>query len=176
VRRLDCQCGPENHPLDLSIRATRRIPFPTPGGSVKTVKNRDVFERRPFSIDELRPVVAVADEEWQSLIKCGLYISQRLGDLSLLTWSQIDLERDEIRLTAQKTGKSLLIPIAAPLREHLLSLTTGGDNPRAPVHPRAFEIVTKTGRVGTLSNQFPCATQRFHYSRMLAFLMASSWL
>ena len=58
------------------------------------------------------------------------------------------------RLTARKTGKSLLIPIAAPLREHLLTMETG-DNPRSPVHPRAFEIVsTQNGRTGTLSNQF----------------------
>ena len=72
----------------------------------------------------------------------------------MLTWAQIDLERDEIALTTRKTGKSLLIPIAAPLREHLLSLPSG-DNPRSPVHPRAFEIVTaQDGRVGTLSNQF----------------------
>ena len=106
------------------------------------------------SIDELRAIVAVANEEWQSMIKFGLYTGQRLGDLASLTWSQIDLERDEIRLTARKTGKSLLIPIAAPLREHLLAVETG-DNPRSPVHPRAFEIVTtQNGRTGTLSNQF----------------------
>ena len=125
-----------------------------PAEGVKTVKNRTEVSRRPFSIDELRAVLDVADGEWTSLIKFGLYTGQRLGDLSLLTWAQIDLERDEVRLTTRKTGKSLLIPIAAPLREHLLMLPSG-DNPRSPVHPRAFEIVTaQDGRVGTLSNQF----------------------
>ena len=125
-----------------------------PAEAVKPVKNRAEVARRPFTIDELRTVLAVADEEWQSLITLGLYTGQRLGDLSLLTWAQIDLERDEIRLTTRKTGKSLLIPIAAPLREHLLALPAG-DNPRSPVHPRAFKIVTaQNGRVGTLSNQF----------------------
>ena len=125
-----------------------------PAEGVKTVKNRTEVSRRPFSIDELRAVLAVADGEWTSLIKFGLYTGQRLGDLCLLTWTQIDLERDEIRLTTRKTGKSLLIPIAEPLREHILSLDSPND-PRAPVHPRAFEIVaTQNGRVGTLSNQF----------------------
>jgi integrase len=101
----------------------------------------------------LRAVLDVAGEEWQSLIKFGLYTGQRLGDLALLTWSQIDLERDEIRLTSRKTGKRLLIPIAAPLREHLLAIA--GDDPRAPVHPRACATVNEqSGRVGTLSNQF----------------------
>jgi integrase len=128
--------------------------FQDPAEGVKTVKNREVFERRPFSIDELRAVLGVADPEWQSLIKFGLYTGQRLGDLACLTWSQIDLDRDEIAITTRKTGKRLLVPIAAPLREHLLTLASG-DNPRSPVHPRAFEIVAaQNGRVGTLSNQF----------------------
>ena len=124
-----------------------------PAEGVKTVKNRDPFSRRPFTIDELRSILKVADPEWESLIKFGLYTGQRLSDLASLTWSQIDLERDEIRLTTRKTGKSLLIPIAQPLREHLLILPSG-DNPKAPVHPRSFQILHIQGRVGTLSNQF----------------------
>ncbi len=99
------------------------------------------------------PFSAVAAPEWQRLIKFGLYTGQRLGDLASLTWARIDLERNEIRLTTQKTSKPLLIPMAAPLREHLLNLECG-DNPRSPVHPNAFEIVTsQNGRTGTLSNQ-----------------------
>jgi integrase len=125
-----------------------------PAEAVKTVKNREILTRRPFSFDELRAILAVADQEWQSLIKFGLYTGQRLSDLASLTWAQIDLERDEIRLTTRKTGKALLIPIARPLREHLLGMADD-DNPKAPVHPRSFEIVNaQNGRVGTLSNQF----------------------
>jgi integrase len=127
--------------------------FEDPAEGVKTVKNRTNFARRPFSIGELRAVLPLADDEWQSLIKFGLYTGQRLGDLALLTWSQIDLDRNEIRLTTRKTSKRLLIPIAAPLREHLLAIA--GDDPRAPVHPRAYATVSaQFERVGTLSNQF----------------------
>jgi integrase len=142
--------------IKMIFRSARRDRFllEDPADGIKTVKNCGSFERRPFSIDELRAVLAVANEEWQSLIKFGLYTGQRLGDLAALTWSQIDLQRNEIRLTTRKTGKALLIPIATPLREHLLSLASG-DNPRSPVHPRAFEIVAaQNGRVGQLSNQF----------------------
>jgi integrase len=125
-----------------------------PAEGVKVVKNRAKTERRPFTLDELRAVLEAADDEWQSLIKCGLYTGQRLGDLAALTWAQIDLEREEIRLTPRKTGKALLIPIAAPLREHLLT-KAGADHPRAPLHPRAYKILhAQDGRVGTLSNQF----------------------
>ena len=138
------------------FRSARRdgFLFQDPGEGVNVVKNRNTFQRRPFSIDQLRSVLTVADAEWSSLIKFGLYTGQRLGDIAMLTWSQIDLEREEIRLTTRKTGKALLIPIAAPLREHLLGLAAGED-PQAPVHPRAFGIMAaQSGRVGTLSNQF----------------------
>ena len=122
-----------------------------PAEGVKTVKNRTEVSRRPFTIDELRAVLSVADGEWTSLIKFGLYTGQRLGDLALLTWSQIDLERDEIRLTTRKTGKSLLFQ----LLNHYGSTFSPSiviNDPRAPVQPRAFEIVTaQNGRVGTLS-------------------------
>ena len=126
-----------------------------PAEGIKTVKNRETFLRRPFSIDELRTILAVANPEWQSLIRFGLYTGQRLSDLAALTWSQIDLERDEIRLTTRKTDKTLLIPIAAPLREHLLGGSTPDDDPRGPVHPKAFALVNaQKGRVSAVSNQF----------------------
>jgi hypothetical protein len=51
---------------------------------------------------------------------------------------RLNLEHDEIRLTVRKTGKQLLIPIAALLREHLLAIA--GDDP--PVHPRAYATVS----------------------------------
>jgi integrase len=128
--------------------------FQDPTEGVKTIKNRASLKRRPFTITELRAVLDVAGPEWQSLIKFGLYTGQRLGDLAALTWTQIDLQREELRIVARKTGKSLLIPIATPLHQHILSLPAA-DNPRSPVHPKAFETVhAQNGRVGTLSNHF----------------------
>ena len=75
--------------------------------------------RRPFTIPELQAVVSVADDEWRSMIVFGLYTGQRLGDLASLTWANVDLQRGEIRLVTRKTGKTLNLPIAAPLRKHL---------------------------------------------------------
>ena len=105
-------------------------------------------------MDELKRILDVAGEEWASLIWFGLYTGQRLGHLASLTWAQIDLTRDEIALTTRKTGKRPLVPIASPLREHILSLPAP-DDPRASVHPHAFETIhSQGGRVGTLSNEF----------------------
>jgi integrase len=128
--------------------------FQDPAEAVKVLKNNAPDRRRPFTVNELRSILAVADSEWQSLIKFGLYTGQRLADLATLSWAQIDLEHDEIRLKTRKTGKRLVLPIAGPLREHLMSLSAG-DKPGAPVHPRSAGIVkAQHGRVGTLSNQF----------------------
>ena len=120
---------------------------------VKTVKGNATFERRAFTIEEVRRILDVATDEWRSLVLFGLYTGQRLGDIVALTWSQIDLERDEIRLTTRKTNKPLIVPIAAPLKEHLLEIVA--DDPRAPVHPRAFQnVASNQGIVADLSNQF----------------------
>jgi integrase len=110
--------------------------------------------RRAFTLEELKSVLAVADDEWRSLIRLGLYTGQRLGDIAALTWSNVDLERNVIRLTTRKTGKTIAIPIAEPLRTHILTLPTY-DNPREPLHPRAFRVVTTKGRnASRLSNEF----------------------
>jgi integrase len=45
--------------------------------------------RRALTVKELRAVLRVADPEWQSLIKFGLYSGQRLGDLARLTFGNI---------------------------------------------------------------------------------------
>jgi integrase len=140
----------------MVFRAARRdgLLFRDPAEAVRPAKQPPTAGRRPFALPELRAILAVANEEWRSLVKFGLYTGQRLGDIVALTWAQIDLARDEITLTTRKTGKRLVIPIAPALREHLLALPAP-DHPRAPVHPRAAGTVqAQQGRVGTLSGQF----------------------
>jgi integrase len=147
-----------NHALKIVrmvFRAARRdgLLFVDPAEGVRFVKHDDSFRRRPFSLHEVRSILEVANDEWRSLILFGIYTGQRLGDLCTLTWAQIDLQRSEIAITQKKTGKRLLVPIARPLYEHLLSRESG-DDARAPVHPYAFGVFQKEGRVGSLSNQF----------------------
>ena len=78
---------------------------------------------------------------------------QRLSDVANLTWSNIDLQRAELRLHTRKTDKRLIIPLAPPLLQHLESLPSS-DNPSQPLHPRAFALLQKEGRTATISNQF----------------------
>jgi integrase len=125
-----------------------------PSEGVKLLKTEPTTLRRPFTIPELQSLLTVADPEWQGLIRCGLYTGQRLADIAHLRWGAVDLARHELRLVTRKTGKRLVLPLAGPLRETLLSLPLS-DDPDAPLFPRAYRIVTsQKGRVSTLSNEF----------------------
>jgi integrase len=126
---------------------------PTEGVGALRLDAREVV-RRPFTMEELKAILAIADREWQSIIRFGLYTGQRLGDIAALKWANIDLVRNEIRIETRKTHRALRVPIAAPLRTHILSLPSA-DNSREAVHPRAYEAVT-SGRKNTdrLSKQF----------------------
>jgi integrase len=126
-----------------------------PAEGIAVIKKRDSEKpRRPLTIPEIQSVLSVADPEWQSLIKFGLYTGQRLADIASLTWSQVNLEQGEIRLVTRKTGKRILMPVTGPLRSHIEQLPTS-DNPSNPLHPRAYEVLrSQNGRVGTLSNAF----------------------
>ena len=110
-------------------------------------------KRRGFTVDELRTILNHATGEWRSLILFGLYTGQRLADVARLTWQNVDLIADEIRVRTAKTGRIVAIPINKALRRHVETLPAG-DDPKAPLHPKAFAAVAVAGRAVTLSNQF----------------------
>lgn len=133
----------------------KRLISENPADTVPTIKKRiEENGRRPFTVEELQKIIAVADPEWRAIIHCGLYSGQRLGDIAFLTWANVDIEQKEIALTTRKTGRRIVVPMAAPLEKVLMELPSS-DDPTGPLFPRAFEIVTKqAGHVGGLSNQF----------------------
>ena len=137
----------------FNIARRDRIISEDPTEFVNTTKKGQSKPRRPFTIPELQAVLSVADEEWESMIRFGLYTGQRLGDLAMLTWENVDLLRGEIRLVTRKTSKTLVLPIPSALRAHLEARPVC-DNIEAPIHPRSFLIVKKHGKSGNLSNQF----------------------
>lgn len=120
---------------------------------VETVRMGAAKKREVFSLDQLRAMVAVADDEWRSMIYFGLYTGQRLGDIARLSWDNIDLDAGEVRLVTGKTGRTQTIAMAEPLKAHIETLEAG-DDPSQPLHPRAFDIVENQGKTGHLSNQF----------------------
>ena len=113
----------------------------------------DLFERRPFTLPELKRILEAADVEWRGMILFGIYTGQRLGDIAGLTWQNVDLARQELRLVTAKTKRRQILPLAAPLLHYAESLPSS-DAPDAPIFPRAHAMLTRTGRAGSLSNQF----------------------
>jgi integrase len=109
--------------------------------------------KRPFTLEELRRISDLASDEWRSMILFGLYSGQRLGDIATLRWNNIDLVRNELRLSTRKTGRTMILPLAAPLRKHITSLHFADDS-SAPMHPKAFDLVERQHKTGNLSNQF----------------------
>lgn len=158
-RRAQVATATANHELKslrTVFKAARRDGIITddPSEHIETVKQRaKQRDTRPFTVAELKALLLAADPEWRSMVLCALYSGQRLGDISGLTWENVDLMAGEIRLTTRKTGKRLIIPIAPPLRTHLDSLPST-DRPGTPLHPRAFKYLMETGRTGDLSRQF----------------------
>jgi integrase len=63
--------------------------------------------RRAFSIKELRDVLAIASEDWQGMILVGYHCGFRIQDAANLRWSDIDLDRQVIRLRPGKERRDL---------------------------------------------------------------------
>jgi integrase len=108
--------------------------------------------RRPFTIEELKEVLKVATDEWRSLILFGFYTGQRLGDLAVLSWNNIDIGAGEIHLRTAKTARMVRIPICGPLMEHIESLSAV-DEPSEHLHPKAAKAFLK-GNSPMVSRQF----------------------
>lgn len=141
--------------IRMMFKAARRdgLIEEDPAEFVDAIKKTVKSSRRPFTLDELKKVLAACNDEWKSMVICGLYTGQRLIDVACLQWQNVDLLDSEIRIVARKTNKKLRIPIAPPLQKHLESLPSS-DDPTTPLHPKSHAIVIKNGKSGALSNQF----------------------
>lgn len=111
------------------------------------------FERRPFTLPELKRILGAANDEWRGMILFGIYTGLRLGDIATLTWANLDLQQRELVVTTQKTGRRQILPLAKPLLAYIENLPAG-DNPTAPLFPKAYECKERNPHGGPLSNMF----------------------
>ncbi|HWL54346.1 MAG TPA: site-specific integrase [Chthoniobacteraceae bacterium] len=130
--------------------------------AVKETGGANQNDRRPFTRDEIDLVLKRCSPEWRSMVLFGLYTGQRLSDLALLTWGNIDLPARELRMVASKTSKTIVIPLAGPLWEHVQCLLkpTPPDtvvtkrSPSTPIHRECYDLRAKTKGSAGLSNAF----------------------
>ena len=98
-------------------------------------------KRLPFTLDEVRALLDVADTEWRGVILLGFYAGMRLGDAARLTWANVDLENRVVVFEAQKTSrpkkganKNTVVDLHPDLMGYFGGLTMS-DNPRSPIFP-----------------------------------------
>lgn len=141
--------------LRMMFKAARRegLISENPAEFVEKVKAKGGYIRRPFTVEEIKKVLAAADDEWRSMILFGIYSGQRLGDVARLEWSNVDLGAGELRLVTGKTGKRMRVPLAPPLQKHLLEVAKG-KKVEGPLHPRAMAVISKGHQSSGLSNHF----------------------
>ena len=61
-------------------------------------------ERLPFSKDQVKDLLAVAENEWRGMILLGYHTGIRLSDAANLTWANIDLFKRILVFRARKTA------------------------------------------------------------------------
>ena len=119
-----------------------------PARLVDNLNTADSHERRPFTLPELRKLIAVASDDWKTAVIFGIYTGLRLGDIQSLTWANLDLQRSELTIRTRKTGRVQILPLAKPLISRI-EILPAGDDPQAPICP------TFQGKsVSCLSNAF----------------------
>ncbi len=119
--------------LALNVAVARNLIDRNPAEFVENLARDDKHNRRPFTDEELKKLLATAKGDWKTAVACALYSGQRLGDVANLEWGQVDLGREEIALQTQKTNRHVNIPIPIPLLRHLKKLPQG--KPDEPVMP-----------------------------------------
>lgn len=120
---------------------------------VTLLKRKRSSSRRPFTLEEMKTVLASADEEWRGMILVGIYTGLRLGDIAQLKWSNVELDTNEIRLVTGKTDRDMGIPMAKTLQSFFAEFRKNAE-PDAPVFPRACRCYEESPNNGRLSKQF----------------------
>lgn len=127
----------------------------SPASQVTTISRKgEKSKRRGFTLPEVQRLLAIASDEWRGLIFFAFFTGQRLKDIATLTHQNVDLDRDEVRLVTSKTGRLQIIPLASPLRRYIEENLLDSDDPAAPLFPKVFADVERTGDVRRLSAAF----------------------
>lgn len=139
----------------LDAARKERVISENPAADLKALKDEGKVDRRPFTSPELRALLSAASGEWRSIILFGIYTGQRLNDIALMTWANVDTVAGEVRFRARKTSRFMAIPIAGPLLRHIATLDAG-DDAAAFIHPvsAGWALSGKRKISNTLSGQF----------------------
>jgi len=126
-------------------------------GIKKSKDTEDREGRRPFTLAQLKAIEKQCTGEWKGIFLFGLYSGQRLSDIANLRWHNLRMEGSEatwsLSFVMRKTGRQMDVPLASPLRDHILNVMESSDDEDAFLFPEAAAC-TANGHSGTLSNAF----------------------
>ncbi len=114
-------------------------------------------ERLPFTVEQVKSLLAVADEEWCGMIFLGYHAGIRLNDAANLRWENIDLDAGTVTFLEQKTaGRKRVANPTTTVVLHPDILNWLKARPQGVGKAPLFPTLTgkKSGSAGGLSNQF----------------------
>ena len=112
--------------------------------------------RRAFTLRELKTLYDKCPSDfWRYMVLAGFYAGQRMGDLICLPWGAVDFAQNQIRLTQNKTGKSIAVPLRTELGAFLQKMRhqAGTVKPSNPIWPTEAKRYEQFG-AGGFSNEF----------------------
>jgi integrase len=136
-------------------RALQFSPVPS-SKSLKLGRSGSKRVRRAFTLKELETIYSKApDDFWRYMILAGFFTGQRMGDLITLPWASVDFAQNQIRLTARKTGRAIVIPLRNELGTLLKGLKrkVGSVKPSDPIWPEQSRLYEQQGSKA-FSNRF----------------------
>ena len=117
-------------------------------------------KRRPFTEDEIVRLLKAADqvsEEWKWMIVVGILTGQRLGDIAVMHWSNIEYASADLavwKFITLKIGRDMVVPLPRAVVEQMVKKLGGGAPGSAvQVFPEAFCRYQAAKRTNALSNQ-----------------------
>jgi integrase len=116
----------------------------------ETPAEADEPDRRPFTLEELQKIHAVAPQGfWKFAIKCAFYTGFRLGRVSTLQWQHINFEKRvfDVKDVKPQVKKKVAVPILPELFQDLKSLRTkaGKARPTDYLWPEQAAVYRRLG-------------------------------
>lgn len=94
-----------------------------PVKKAKLYSEREFVKERILSPDEERKLLAVSPPHLRDIIVFALYTGMRKGEILGLRWETVNLKEGLIRVEYAKSGRHRIVPLAAPARAVLESLS-----------------------------------------------------
>ena len=121
-----------------------------PVAGLRKLADRGKKRKQAFTVEDVRALLAAADDDWKGAILAGYTTGMRLSDVANLLWENIDFEADVIAFDQAKTQSHTIVGLHPDFRVWLETRTPKAL--RGPIFPSLFGC--KTSGLCGLSKRF----------------------